>query len=82
VIADANEHDAPIVRMSYPLDEAALFHAVDETGRVRIRDVEELRDPAHRQIAVALEHRHHVEMAHRHPVPDEALTGDAAQFAQ
>ena len=44
------------------LDEAALLHPVDDPGRARDRDVERLREPAHRQRPVRLEDRQDVEV--------------------
>jgi hypothetical protein len=81
-VADPNEDDAPVLGMANALDEAVLLHPVDEAGGVRIGDAEELGDPAHGQLAVAIEHRHEVEMTHRHAVSNEPLAAHAAQLAE
>jgi F420-dependent oxidoreductase-like protein len=80
--ADADEHDTSVLRVADAFDETAFLHAVDEAGRVRVGDVEELGDPAHRQLAMAVEHRHEMEVTHRDSVPDEALARDATQLAE
>jgi len=81
-IADPDEDDTAIVRMPDPLDEAVLLHPIDQPGGVRIRHAEELGDTAHRKLAVAVQHRHHVEVSHRYAMPDESLAAHAAQLAQ
>ncbi len=81
-VADPDQDHAAILRMSDALDEAVLLHPIDEPSRIRVRHAEKLGDPAHRQLAVAIEHRHQVEMAHRDAVPDEPLAAHAAQLAQ
>jgi F420-dependent oxidoreductase-like protein len=82
LVADTDEHDTAVVRMTKPLHEAALLHPVDEARGVGIGHVEQLRDPAHRQVAVAIKHRHHVEVAHREAVPDEPFARDATKLAE
>ena len=80
-LADPDEDHAAIVRVADTLDEPALLHPVDEAGGVRIGDVEQLRDAAHRQLPVAIQHRHQVEVAHRDALADQPFAGDTAKFA-
>ena len=44
-------------------------------------DVEHLGKAAHGQLAVPLQHPHHVEMAHAHAGPNQLLAADAAKLA-
>jgi F420-dependent oxidoreductase-like protein len=81
-LADADEDHAAVLRMPDALDEAPLFHPVDEAGGIRIRHVEELGDPAHGKLAVAVEHRHEVKVGHGHAVADEPLAAHAAHLTQ
>ncbi len=81
VIGEGDEHQSTVVRDADPLDEATLGHAVDETGGVRKTDVEHLRQAAHGQLAVSLEHPHHVEVAHAHAGAHQLLAADAAKLA-
>ena len=78
-IGDPDEDDAAIVRHADPLDEASLLHPVDDAGRVAERHVEQLRQAAHRQVAVVLEQPHDVHMGHADPGLDEATGARAAE---
>ena len=51
---DPDEHDPAVARDADAFDEPSLLDPVDQTGRVRQRDVEHLGQPAHRHLAVAL----------------------------
>jgi F420-dependent oxidoreductase-like protein len=81
-VADADQHDAAIIGIPAAFHEPVLLHAIDESGRVRVRNAEELGDPAHGQLAVAVEHRHEVKVGHGHAPPDEPLAAHTAQLAQ
>jgi hypothetical protein len=81
-VADPDQDDPAVVRTPDTLDEAVLLHPIDQPGGVRIRHAQELGDTAHRKLAVAVQHRHHVEVSHRHAMPDEPLAAHAAQLAQ
>ncbi len=76
---DPDEDDPSVVRDADALDEASLFHPVDDPGRVAERNVEELGHPAHRQIAVMLEQPHDVHVGHADPGLDEAAGTRAAE---
>ena len=52
---DPDQDDPAVVRDADALDEPALLHPVDEPGGVRERHVQQVRQPAHRHLAVALE---------------------------
>src|SRR4051812_34725109 len=69
---DPDEHDPPVVRNPDALDETSLLHAIDDPGRVAERHVEQLRHPAHRQVAVMLEEPHDVHVGHAHAGLHEA----------
>jgi hypothetical protein len=80
-LADPDEDHAAVVRAAEALDEATFLHPVDEAGGVRIGDVEQFGDPAHGQLAVAIQHRHQVEVTHRDALPDQPLAGDTTELA-
>ena len=81
-LAHPNQHDSAIIRIAKSFDEPALLHSVDQAGGIRVRDIEQLGDATHRQLAMAIQHRHEVEMAHRDAVPDQPLAGHAAELAE
>jgi len=57
------DDDDPAVGQVMPaLDEPALLHAVDDARRAGHRDVERLRELAHRQGPIDLEHGQDVEI--------------------
>src|SRR5436190_138907 len=60
----ADEHDPPVLRDADTLDESALLHPVDEAGRVAERDIQEIGEPAHRDVPVMLEKPQNVEVGH------------------
>jgi len=76
-IGQRNDDDPSVVGDPDPLDEPALRHPIDEAGRIREADVEELGKAAHRQAAVSLEERHGMEVAHADPESAEPLTAEA-----
>ena len=76
---DADEDDAPVVGHADALDEPSLLHPVDDPGGVAERDVEQLGEPAHRQVAVVLEQPHDVHVGHAHAGLDEAARTGAAE---
>lgn len=80
-VADPDEDHAAVVRVADALDEPALLHPVDQASGVRIGHVKQLRDAAHRQLAVAIQHRHQMKVAHRDALPDQPLAGDTAELA-
>ena len=57
-----DEDDPAVVVVVAALDEAALLHPVDDPGRARDRHVERVGELAHRQRALVLEDRQHVEV--------------------
>ncbi len=81
LVADPDEDHAPVIRMAEALHEAALLHPVDQAGGVRIGHVKQLRDAAHRQLPVAIQHRHEMKVAHRDALPDQPFAGNTAEFA-
>ena len=77
-----DEDDPPIVRRPHPFDQAVLGHSVDDPGRVRQGDVEELGDPAHRHRAVLLELPEDVNLGHADALLHELLGRGAAKFPE
>src|SRR5207249_1692016 len=57
-----HEDDAAILRIASPFDEAASLHPIDDPGDARNRDVQRVREMAHRHRPGRLEERQHVEM--------------------
>ena len=80
-VGDPDEDDPAIARDADPFDEPALLDAIDEAGRGRERDVEHVGEAAHRQLAVALEQVHDVELGHADAEADEPLAADALELA-
>ena len=78
---EPDEDDPAVVRDADPLDETALLHPVDEPGGVRQRDVEELGEAAHRELAGLFEAPHDVEMRHADPLLHEPTGRRAADQA-
>ena len=70
-LGDADEDDPTVVGHADPLDETPLLHPIHDAGRIAERDVEQLRHPAHRQVAVMLEQPHDVHMGHADAGLDE-----------
>ena len=66
-LREADQHDPTVFVDADALDEAAVGHPVDESGRVGEGDVEQVGDAAHRGLAVARQEAHHVEMGHADP---------------
>ena len=69
------------LRDADPLDEAPFLDPVDETRGGRERDIEHVGEPAHRQLAVALEQVHDVQLGHADAEADEAFAADALELA-
>ena len=61
-VGDADGDDAPVIVGFGPLDEAVLDHALDDAGHIRQRNVELIRQPGHRHVAVADQQKQHVEL--------------------
>jgi hypothetical protein len=57
-----DEDDAPVILLVAPLDQAALLHPIHDPGRARNRDIERLRETAHRQRSVRLENGENVQV--------------------
>jgi hypothetical protein len=78
---DPNEHDPAVARDADAFHEPSLLDAIDEAGRGRQRDVEHLGQAAHRELAVTLEHVHHMELRHADAEPDEPFAADTLELA-
>ena len=70
-VGDPDQDDPAVLGDAGPFDEAALLDPVDETGRVRQRDVEHVGQTAHRHLAAPLERVQDVELSHADAEPDE-----------
>src|SRR5690349_13117620 len=75
---DADLDDAPVLRDARALDISALLDTVDETGRVRQGDVEDVGEAAHRHLAGALKGVEDVQLRHadaeaEHPLARRTL---------
>src|SRR5439155_11862026 len=81
-VGASHEHDPAVVGDPDPLDEAALLEPVDDARRVRERDVEHVGEAAHRHLAMALEHRHDVEVGEARVGPAHAIAAHAAQLPE
>ena len=75
-VGERDADHAPVLVVAAALDEAALLHAVHDPGGARLRDVERLRQGAHRERAVRLEDGQDVEVDEaqrpRRPAPHVA----------
>src|SRR3954453_12296454 len=79
---DTDEDDPAILGNPDALDETALFDPIDEPGRGRVEHVEHLREAAHRDLAVALEQVHDVQLGHADAETNKALAADTLEFAE
>jgi hypothetical protein len=61
---DADKDDASVVRHPDTFDETPLLHPIDDTGGIAERHVQQVGHPAHRQVAVVLEHPQDVHVRH------------------
>ena len=60
--AHVDDDQAAVIGVRQALDQAALLHAVDDAGRARHRNVERVRQMAHRLRTVRLEDGEHVQV--------------------
>jgi len=79
-IADSDQDNAAVVGDANPVHEAALLHSVHDSGRARHGHVEDLGQPAHREVAVLLEDPHQVEVGHADPGTNEPDPGHAPEL--
>ena len=77
-----HDDDAAVFAVTNSLHESAFLEPVDEAGRVRVRDVQQLREAAHREIPVVVEQGQHVHMRHADALLHHPLRSDTLQFAQ
>lgn len=74
-------HDNPtIAGHSVPLDETALHDSVDEARDVRIRYVQDVGQPAHRHVTMALDGVHDVDLGHADALVQESLARGALEL--
>lgn len=79
-VGHADDDHSPILGHPVALDEATFGHPVDETGGVRVRHVEDIRELAHGHLAVSLHRVHDVDLGHAHALAQEPLTRGAFEL--
>jgi hypothetical protein len=78
---DTDQDDASVVRHADTLDETPLLHPIDDPGGIAERHVEQVGHPAHRQVAVVLEHPQDVHVRHADAELHEPARAGASETA-
>lgn len=76
---DPDKDNSTIIRDPHPLDEALFLHPIDDPGGVAEGDVDQVRHPAHRELAMVLEDPQDVHVRHAHPELHEPARAGAAE---
>ena len=77
-----HQDDAPVVRIADPLHQAPFDHPVDEARGVRHRNIQQIRDPTHRDRALPLQLAEDVELRHAQAVDREPIRHGAPQITE
>ena len=75
-----DHHHAAILGHPVTLDEATFGHPVDQAGGIRVRHVQDIRQLAHRHLAVALDRVHDVDLGHAHALAQEPFARGALEL--